>query len=247
MIFSKLFCTFAALNENQYLKAIKMKRLLTLGLCVVLASFTLSIKAQETMTQDQKVSYAIGANFGTQVKHDGVDLDINAFIQGVNDGLAGQNKFTDQQMQEIFMQFQQDMQAKQANKANAAKAEGIAFLEENKKNPDVHVTESGLQYKVITMGNGPKPTATSKVTVKYTGKLIDGTVFDSTDKNGGEPISFGLNQVIRGWTEGLQLMPTGSKFTFYIPSDLAYGDQGAGGLIPGGATLIFDIELISFE
>ena len=214
---------------------------------MVFACATLSVKAQETMTKDQKVSYAIGANFGSQVKNDDINLDMEAFTQGVRDGMAGQNKFTDQQMQEIFMQFQQDMQAKQANKANAAKAEGIAFLEENKKNPDVQVTESGLQYKVIKQGDGPKPSATSKVTVKYTGKLIDGTVFDSTDKNGGEPISFGLNQVIRGWTEGLQLMPTGSKYIFYIPSELAYGDQGAGGLIPGGATLIFEIELLSFE
>lgn len=224
-----------------------MKKLLTIGLCLVLTGATMSVKSQQEMTQDQKVSYAIGANFGTQVKHDGVNLDIESFKQGVIDGLAGQNKFTDQQMQEIFMQFQQDMQAKQANAANEAKAAGQKFLEENKKNADVKVTESGLQYKVITMGTGDKPSATSKVTVKYKGTLIDGTVFDSTDNNGGEPISFGLNQVIKGWTEGLQLMPTGSKFIFYIPSELAYGDQGAGGVIPGGATLIFEIELLSFE
>lgn len=224
-----------------------MKKLLTIGLCLVLTGATMSVKSQEEMTQDQKVSYAIGANFGTQVKRDGVNLDIESFKQGVIDGLAGQNKFTDQQMQEIFMQFQQDMQAKQANAANEAKAAGQKFLEENKKNADVKVTESGLQYKVITMGTGAKPSATSKVTVKYKGTLIDGTVFDSTDNNGGEPISFGLNQVIKGWTEGLQLMPTGSKFIFYIPSELAYGDQGAGGVIPGGATLIFEIELLSFE
>ena len=224
-----------------------MKRLLTIGLCILLTGAAMSVKSQETMTQDQKASYAIGANFGTQVAHDGVDLDMDAFIQGVRDGMAGQNKFTDQQMQEIFMQFQQDMQAKKANKANAAKAEGLAFLEENKKNPDVKVTDSGLQYKIIKQGDGPKPSATSKVTLKYTGTLIDGTGFGCPDNNGGEPISFGLNQVIRGWTEGLQLMPTGSKYIFYIPSDLAYGDQGAGGLIPGGATLIFEIELLSFE
>lgn len=224
-----------------------MKKLLTIGLCLVLTGATMSVKSQQEMTQDQKVSYAIGANFGTQVKHDGVNLDIESFKQGVIDGLAGQNKFTDQQMQEIFMQFQQDMQARQANAANEAKAAGQKFLEENKKNADVKVTESGLQYKVITMGTGDKPSATSKVTVKYKGTLIDGTVFDSTDNNGGEPISFGLNQVIKGWTEGLQLMPTGSKFIFYIPSELAYGDQGAGGVIPGGATLIFEIELLSFE
>lgn len=224
-----------------------MKKLLTIGLCLLMTGAVMSAKSQEEITKDQKVSYAIGANFGTQIKRDGINLDIESFKQGVLDGMAGQNKFTDQQMQEIFMQFQQDMQAKQANAATEAKAAGQKFLEENKKNADVKVTESGLQYKVITMGTGDKPSATSKVTVKYTGKLIDGTVFDSTDNNGGDPISFGLNQVIKGWTEGLQLMPTGSKFIFYIPSELAYGDQGAGGVIPGGATLIFEIELLSFE
>ncbi|MBO4504239.1 MAG: FKBP-type peptidyl-prolyl cis-trans isomerase [Bacteroidales bacterium] len=200
------------------------------------------------MTKDQKVSYAIGANFGTQVARDGLNLDMESFMQGVRDGMANKNKFSDQEMQEIFMQFQQDMQAKQNDAIAAEKEKGKKFLEENKKNPDVKVTASGLQYKVITEGKGPKPNATSKVTVKYKGTLLDGTVFDSTEKQGGEPISFGLNQVIRGWTEGLQLMGTGSKYILYIPSDLAYGDQGAGGgLIPGGATLIFEIELLSFE
>lgn len=232
-----------------------MKKILTIGLCLLFVGGTMTVKSQEEMTKDQKTSYAIGINFGTQVKNDEVPLDMDAFTKGVRDGMAGQNQFTEQQMQEIFMQFQQDMQAKQqakqaqqASKAVEEKAKGQKFLEENKKDPNVKVTASGLQYKVLTEGKGNKPSATSKVTVKYTGKLIDGTVFDSTDKNnGGEPISFGLNQVIRGWTEGLQLMSPGSKYIFYIPSDLAYGDQGAGGLIPGGATLIFEIELISFE
>ena len=224
-----------------------MKKLLTLGLVFLFASTTLSVKSQQEMTKEQKISYAIGANFGTQVAHDAVELDMEAFMQGVRDGMAGKNQFNEQQMQEIFMQFQQDMQAKHDNVANEEKMKGQKFLEENKKNPDVKVTASGLQYKVVTLGTGPKPTATSKVTVKYKGTLLDGTVFDSTEKQGGEPISFGLNQVIRGWTEGLQLMPTGSKYIFYIPSELAYGDQGAGGVIPGGATLIFEIELLSFE
>ena len=224
-----------------------MKKLLTFGLVILFASVTMSVKSQEEMTFKQKISYAIGANLGTQVAHDGLELDLDALTQGVRDAMAGQNKFSDEQMQEAFMQLQQEMQAKRDNVANEEKMKGQKFLEENKKNPDVKVTESGLQYKVVTLGTGPKPTATSKVTVKYKGTLLDGTVFDSTEKQGGEPISFGLNQVIRGWTEGLQLMPTGSKYIFYIPSDLAYGDQGAGGVIPGGATLIFEIELLSFE
>ena len=224
-----------------------MKKLLTFGLVLLFASVTMSVKSQEEMTFKQKISYAIGANLGTQVSHDGIELDLDALAQGVRDGMAGQNQFSDEQMQEAFMQLQQEMQAKRDNVANEEKIKGQKFLEENKKNPDVKVTESGLQYKIVTQGNGPKPTATSKVTVKYKGTLLDGTVFDSTEKQGGEPISFGFNQVIRGWTEGLQLMPTGSKYIFYIPSDLAYGDQGAGGVIPGGATLIFEIELLSFE
>lgn len=231
-----------------------MKKLLTFGLVLLFASVTMSVKSQEEMTFKQKISYAIGANLGTQVSHDGIELDLDALAQGVRDGMAGQNKFSDEQMQEAFMQLQQEMQAKQQEMqakrdkvANEEKIKGQKFLEENKKNPDVKVTESGLQYKIVTQGNGPKPTATSKVTVKYKGTLLDGTVFDSTEKQGGEPISFGLDRVIRGWTEGLQLMPTGSKYIFYIPSDLAYGDQGVGGVIPGGATLIFEIELLSFE
>lgn len=224
-----------------------MKKLLTFGLVLLFAGSTLSVKSQEEMTKEQKISYAIGANLGTQVSHDGIELNLDALVQGLRDAMAGQNKFSDEQMQEAFMMLQQDMQAKQNSAVAVEKEKGRIFLEENKKNPDVKVTPSGLQYKVITMGTGEKPAASNTVTVKYKGTLIDGTVFDSTEKQGGEPISFPLNGVIPGWTEGVQLMPTGSKFIFYIPSDLAYGDRGAGGQIPGGATLIFEIELISFK
>ena len=224
-----------------------MKKLLTIGLVLLFAGSTLSVKSQEEMTKEQKISYAIGANLGTQVSHDGIELNLDALVQGLRDAMAGQNKFSDEQMQEAFMMLQQDMQAKQNSAVAVEKEKGRIFLEENKKNPDVKVTPSGLQYKVITMGTGEKPAATNTVTVKYKGTLLDGTVFDSTEKQGGEPIQFPLNGVIPGWTEGVQLMPTGSKFIFYIPSDLAYGDRGAGPQIPGGATLIFEIELISFK
>ena len=224
-----------------------MKKLLTFGLVLLFAGSTLSVKSQEEMTKEQKISYAIGANLGTQVSHDGIELNLDALVQGLRDAMAGQNKFSDEQMQEAFMMLQQDMQAKQNSAVAVEKEKGRIFLEENKKNPDVKVTPSGLQYKVITMGTGEKPAATNTVTVKYKGTLLDGTVFDSTEKQGGEPIQFPLNGVIPGWTEGVQLMPTGSKFIFYIPSDLAYGDRGAGPQIPGGATLIFEIELISFK
>jgi FKBP-type peptidyl-prolyl cis-trans isomerase len=224
-----------------------MKKLLTFGLVLLFAGSTLSVKSQEEMTKEQKISYAIGANLGTQVAQDGIELNLDALTQGVRDAMAGQNKFTDEQMQEAFMMLQQEMQAKKNSAIAVEKEKGRIFLEENKKNPDVKVTPSGLQYKVITMGTGEKPAATNTVTVKYKGTLLDGTVFDSTEKQGGEPIQFPLNGVIPGWTEGVQLMPTGSKFIFYIPSDLAYGDRGAGPQIPGGATLIFEIELISFK
>jgi FKBP-type peptidyl-prolyl cis-trans isomerase len=121
--------------------------------------------------------------------------------------------------------------------------EGTKFLEENKKKPNVKVTASGLQYEVLTLGTGAKPYDTSKVKVHYEGFLLNGKKFDSS-RDRGEPITFGLNQVIRGWTEGVQLMPIGSRFKFYIPYNLAYGEQGAGEAIPGGSTLVFDVELL---
>ena len=133
---------------------------------------------------------------------------------------------------------------KRSEAASADKELGRKFLEENKKAEGVVVLPSGLQYKVQKMGTGEKPLATDRVTVHYTGRLLNGDVFDSSVERG-EPVTFALNQVIRGWTEGVQLMPVGSKFTFYIPSDLAYGDQGAGGKIGPGATLTFEVELLA--
>jgi FKBP-type peptidyl-prolyl cis-trans isomerase len=137
------------------------------------------------------------------------------------------------------------LQSNAGEKLNAEKAKGKAFLEENKKRPEVTETGSGLQYEVLVEGTGDRPKASSKVTTHYVGTTLDGVEFDSSVRRG-QPLSFGLNQVISGWTEGLQLMTPGSKYKFYIPSDLAYGDRGAGGAIPGGATLVFEVELLSF-
>ena len=223
-----------------------MKKIITIGLTLVLVGMGFSAKSQTEMTKEQKMGYALGANVGTNMKQDIKELDFDAFMQGLKDAYAGANKFTDQQMQEIFNDLQQYIQEQKKSGAAAEIAKGAKFLEENKKNPDVKETPSGLQYMVLQEGKGEHPTATSRVTVHYTGKLLDGTVFDSSVERG-EPITFGLNQVIRGWTEGLQLMTPGSKYRLFIPYNLAYGENGAGGMIPGGATLIFDVELISFE
>ena len=224
-----------------------MKKVLTLGIVLVFVCLGFSAKSQTEMTEQQKRSYAIGFNVGSSISHDGIALDYEAFVQGMKDAYAGTNKFTDQQMQEIFSGIQAELQAKQmeeqAKQQAAVPAEiekGAKFLADNKKNPGVKETESGLQYMVLQEGQGEHPVATSKVTVHYTGKLIDGTVFDSS-------ATFPLNRVIPGWTEGLQLMTPGSKYRFFIPYNLAYGEQGAGATIPGGATLIFDVELISFD
>lgn len=223
-----------------------MKKIITLGMTLVLVGMGFSAKSQTEMTKEQKISYALGANIGMNMKQDIKQLDYESFLKGVKDAYAGANQFTDQQMQEIFAQLQEDIQAQKKSGVAVEIEKGAKFLAENKKNPEVKETASGLQYMVLQEGKGEHPTATSKVTVHYTGKLLDGTVFDSSVDRG-EPITFGLNQVIRGWTEGLQLMTPGSKYRLFIPYNLAYGENGAGGMIPGGATLIFDVELISFE
>jgi FKBP-type peptidyl-prolyl cis-trans isomerase FklB len=221
-----------------------MKKLIVIGLCVVMSLPALNVKAQNIMTQEEKISYALGAANGQQFSKVGLTaIDLQIYMQGLQDAMLGANKLSQQEMQETFQIIQQWVQEFQNKGANMEKERGQSFLEENKKNEDVQVTPSGLQYKVITMGRGVKPAATDKVRVHYHGTTIDGIVFDSSVERG-EPTTFGLNQVIPGWTEGLQLMPEGSKFIFYIPSELAYGDRGAGDDIKPGATLIFEVELL---
>lgn len=207
-------------------------------------------KAELKSTQDS-VSYVIGMNIGQNIKAQKVDVTLEALARGIKDVLdSSTTLITDEQADVLMNAFQQRMMAKQEEEAKAAgaknKIEGEAFLAANKSKPGVRVTESGLQYKVITMGNGPKPKPNQTVTVHYRGTTIDGTEFDSSYKRG-QPAKFGVGQVIRGWTEAMQLMPVGSKWELYIPAELAYGERGAGGSIGPNATLIFEVELLSVE
>jgi FKBP-type peptidyl-prolyl cis-trans isomerase len=193
------------------------------------------------------VSYLIGTDLAKNFINNQLDIDINYLKAGYEDVLNNVDTiFTDQEFQSVMQKLQkiamEKSEAKRLEEAKLNKEVGQKFLESNKNNPGVYQTPSGLQYKVIKMGEGPKPTSTDKVKVHYEGKLINGKVFDSSYERG-EPIEFGLNQVIPGWAEGLTLMPEGSVFELYIPSDLAYGDRPIGE-IPAGSTLIFKVELL---
>ncbi|MCE5325206.1 MAG: FKBP-type peptidyl-prolyl cis-trans isomerase [Planctomycetaceae bacterium] len=195
----------------------------------------------------KQVSYIIGASMGRNMKQQGVELDVKAFNEGLQTGLSGgKPALTDEQMQKVMEDFQRVMIAKQEETTTklAAKnlAEGQAFLAKNKTEPGVKVTASGLQYKIINEGTGPSPKPTDTVTVNYRGTFIDGTEFDSSFKRK-EPATIPLDRVIRGWSEGLQLLKKGGKAMLYIPPNLAYGAQGQGPVGPN-ATLIFEVELL---
>ena len=192
-----------------------------------------------------KISYAIGLSMGQNLMGSGVtSLEYADLAAGIKDVLEkNQPQISYQEAQQVLGKFFSELEQKIAGEAKAA---GEAFLAENAKREGVKVTESGLQYEVIDGTIGQKPKATDKVRVHYEGTLIDGTVFDSSYKRG-ESITFGLNQVIKGWTEGLQLMSVGSKYKLYIPYQLAYGERGAGANIPPYAALIFTVELLGIE
>lgn len=199
-----------------------------------------------------KLSYALGLGIGSQLKDMGAEqLNIDDFAQAIKDILAGAElKVSHADSQKIVTEFFREQEAKQRAKAaengKKLREEGEAFLAENAKKEGVVVTESGLQYKVINEGTGKQPKATDTVKCHYEGFLINGTVFDSSIQRG-EPASFPLNAVIKGWTEGLQLMKEGAKYRFFIPYNLAYGEAGAAGAIPPYAALIFDVELIEVQ
>ena len=229
-----------------------MKRLWIAFFCVALVTIQLSAQKKTTLkTQKEKISYIIGTDIGKNLKKQSIDVNPELLFKGIKDAFAG-DKFllTDQEIQEVMSTFQQEMMAKQSEKmgklAAENKKEGEAFLEANKKKDSVITLPSGLQYKVVVEGTGKTPTVKDTVTTHYRGMLIDGIEFDNSYKRG-EPATFPVKGVIAGWTEALQLMKAGSKWKLYIPSNLAYGDRGAGQLIGPGATLIFDIELIGVK
>ncbi|MFP3456885.1 FKBP-type peptidyl-prolyl cis-trans isomerase [Psychrobacter sp. SIMBA_152] len=243
-----------------------MKKITTLGVSALASAMLLvtgcstnngnqetaaqSVSITEQSSASEKVGYSLGFMMAEGNKDAVKDLDLNTFEKGFRDGYEGnESALTQEQMQQVLMDYQKKQEEQfvkdMETKATENKAAGTAFLAENAKKEGVKQTESGLQYKVIKAGTGKSPKATDVVEVNYEGKLLDGTVFDSSYERG-EPIEFPLNQVIAGWTEGLQLMKEGGKYEFYIPSDIAYGEAGNAGIEPN-STLIFTVELLKVK
>jgi FKBP-type peptidyl-prolyl cis-trans isomerase FklB len=211
------------------------------------------VHAEETVlkTKKDKVSYAIGMDIGKNLKKQPIELNPEVISQGVWDALTeGKTLLTEQEYRDTMTAFRKEMTQKQTAQMKETgdknKIEGEKFLADNKKKDGVITTASGLQYKVVTKGDGASPKATDTVSVHYKGTLIDGKEFDSSHRRG-QPASFPVNGVIKGWTEALQLMKPGSKWQLVIPSELAYGDRGAGRDIGPNSTLIFDVELLSIK
>lgn len=239
-----------------------MKRKLFLAAAVAAAMVGCNQQATDTAgteasaaltlsTQEQRISYGMGVGLGERMAQESFSIDVDAFAAGVKHVLENQDRLmTQEEIMAEMQSFQQQLMAEQKAAQEAVglknKAEGEAFLAENAKKDGVITLESGLQYSVITEGSGEKPAATDTVEVHYSGTLLDGTEFDSSYSRGAT-VSFPVNGVIPGWTEALQLMPVGSKWKLYIPSDLAYGAGGTGGPIGPNATLLFDVELIAVK
>ena len=213
---------------------------------------TMAASDAGVLKNDQdKLSYSIGIDLGKNFKKQGISVNPEALAKGLQDGMNGDKQLlTEQQMKDVLTKFQKDLMEKRTaefnKKAEDNKKEGQTFLDGNKKKEGVVTLPSGLQYKVLEEGKGKKPSKEDTVTVEYTGRLINGEVFDSTEKSG-KPATFKLSQVIPGWTEALQLMPEGSTWEIYVPSDLAYGARSVGGPIGPNETLIFKIHLVDIK
>jgi FKBP-type peptidyl-prolyl cis-trans isomerase FklB len=218
---------------------------------VVISLSSVAQKKAALKTQKQKASYGIGMDIGKNFKEQFPDVDVDALVRGFRDALSGAKPaIPEAELASVMATFQQEMMKKRSEKVAAMsemnKKQGEAFLAENKKKEGVITLPDGLQYKVIKEGIGPKPTPKDTVEVNYRGTLVDGKEFDSSYKRG-QPAKFVLGQVIPGWIEGLQLMSVGAKYEFYVPSELAYGERGAGADIGPNATLIFEVELLGFK
>ena len=203
-------------------------------------------KSPQLKDQKDKVSYSIGMQIGFNLGRQKVDINPDILAAGIKDSLAGKPQLTPDQVKDIMAQFEKDMEQKQKQLGEKNKTDGAKFLEENKKKPGVKTTASGLQYKVEKEGTGPQPKGTEMVTVNYRGTLIDGTEFDSSYKRG-QPATFPVNGVIKGWTEALQLMKQGAKYQLVIPSNLAYAERAMGPDIGPNSTLIFEVELMEVK
>ncbi len=226
-------------------KGVEMKLQLLVALGVVLLVSQVSAQEKPALkNQKEKISYILGVDIGNNLKRQSIDIDLDILAKGIKDILSGgKTLLTEQEVSETMAAFQKEMIAKLGEKN---KAEGEAFLAENKKKEGVKTLPSGLQYKVIKAGTGKKPKVTDTVTTHYRGTLMNGTEFDSSYRRG-QPVSFQVIGVIPGWTEALQLMEEGAKWQLFIPSNLAYGERGAGRDIGPNATLVFEIELLSIE
>jgi FKBP-type peptidyl-prolyl cis-trans isomerase len=227
-----------------------VKRIRTFGSLIAAVMLSHNAQATELDTEAQQLGYIIGMDIGSSLKNQGTELDLEALYDAIKATYNGEElAMTLEEAAAIRESFiaekRAEAESERAGLAAQNAAEGDKFLLENRSNEGVQLTDSGLQYKVIDLGDGPRPTATDKVNVHYSGTLLNGEEFDSSYTRG-EPISFQLDQVIPGWTEGVQLMPVGSKFMFYIPQNLAYGPSGGGPIGPN-ATLIFQIELLGIE
>lgn len=230
----------------------KLKLITASVLSLAMSSVFADVATPAALNTDMdKLSYSIGADLGKNFKKQGIEINPAAMAKGMQDGMSGtQLMLTDDQMKEVLNRFQKDLMTKRnaefTKKADENKAKGEAFLTQNKTKEGVVALPSGLQYKIIQAGNGAKPSKDDTVTVEYTGTLVDGQVFDSTEK-AGKPATFKVSQVIPGWTEALQLMPAGSTWEVYVPSNLAYGPRSVGGPIGPNEMLIFKIRLLSVK
>ena len=228
----------------------KMK-LIAVAMGLAMSAAVTATDTPELKTEMDKLSYSIGSDLGKNFKRQGIDVNPAIMAKGIQDGMAGGALLlTEQQMKDVLNTFQKDLMAKRTaefnKKAEENKTKGEAFLSQNKSKTGVVTLADGLQYKIIKASTGAKPMKEDTVTVEYTGRLIGGEVFDSTEKTG-KPATFKLSQVIPGWTEALQLMPAGSTWEIYVPANLAYGSRSVGGPIGPNEALIFNIHLISVK